>query len=174
MNVVWFLERRNEPRALSTLCQDSSKECGGSLAYFLGLKREQKGGKMTVQNSAQGIVQNPEKSALNKRFESVAWGLFFIMLGGFMLIPETTVSKGIWSIGLGLILLGLNAARCYNGIRMSGFTTFLGILSLVGGIVQLLGWKSMDGAFFLIVLGAYLILKPWFEERKLFGKAEQS
>ena len=96
------------------------------------------------------------------------------MLGGFMLIPETTVSKGIWSIGLGLILLGLNGARYYNGIRMSGFTTFLGILSILGGIVQLLGWKSMDGAFFLIVLGAYLILKPWFEEKRLFGKAEQS
>lgn len=129
---------------------------------------------MTVQDSTKGIVQNPEKAALNKRFESMAWGLFFVMLGGFMLIPETTVSKGFWSLGLGLILLGLNAARYYNGIRMSGFTTFLGILSLLGGIVQLLGWKSMDGAFFLIILGAYLILKPWFEERKLFGKAEQS
>jgi hypothetical protein len=31
----------------------------------------------------------------------------------------------------------------------------------------------MDGAFFLIILGAYLILKPWFDERGLFGKAEQ-
>jgi len=72
-----------------------------------------------------------------------------------------------------LILLGLNAARYFNGIRMSGFTTFIGILSLIGGIFQLLGWRSMDGAFFLILLGAYLILKPWFDERKLFGKAER-
>ncbi len=128
---------------------------------------------MTVQDSSSVAVQNADKVALNKRFESVAWGLFFIMLGGFMLIPESTISKGVWSIGLGLILLGLNAARYFNGIRMSGFTTFLGILSLLGGIVQLLGWKSLDGAFFLIVLGAYLILKPWFDERKLFGKAEQ-
>ena len=117
---------------------------------------------------------DPAKAAMNKRFESIGWGLFFIMLGGFMFIPESTVSKGFWSIGLGLIFLGLNAARYFNGIRMSGFTTFLGILSLLGGIVQLLGWKSLDGAFFLIILGAYLILKPWFEERKLFGKAEQS
>ena len=29
-------------------------------------------------------------------------------------------------------------------------------------------------AFFLIVLGAYLILKPWFDRRQMFGKAEQS
>jgi hypothetical protein len=129
---------------------------------------------MTTQDAKPINVPNPEKTALNKRFETVGWGLFLVMLGGFMLIPETTVSKGFWSIGIGLIFLGLNAARYMNGIRMSGFTTFLGILALIGGIVQLLGWKSMDGAFFLIILGAYLILKPWFDQRQMFGKAEQS
>jgi hypothetical protein len=128
---------------------------------------------MTTQTKIETTV-DPEKAQLNKRYESVAWGFFFVMLGGFMLIPETTVSKGFWSIGFGLILLVLNAARYMNGIRMSGFTTFIGILSLIGGIFQLLGWRSLDGAFFLIILGAYLILKPWFDERKLFGKAEQS
>jgi hypothetical protein len=120
------------------------------------------------------IKIDPEKAAMNKRFESVGWGLFLIMLGGFTFIPDTTISKGFWSIGIGLILLGLNAARYINGIRMSGFTTFIGILSLLGGIIQLLGWKSMDGAFFLIILGIYLILKPYFDKRQLFGKAEQS
>lgn len=129
---------------------------------------------MTTQDAKPMNVSNPEKAALNKRFETVGWGFFLVMLGGFMLIPETAVSKGFWSIGIGLIFLGLNAARYMNGIRMSGFTTFLGILALIGGIVQLLGWKSMDGAFFLIVLGAYLILKPWFDQRQMFGKAEQS
>jgi len=128
---------------------------------------------MTEQTKPE-VVVDPEKVAMNKRFESIGWGFFLIMLGGFMFIPDSTISKGLWSIGIGLIFLGLNAARYYNGIRMSGFTTFLGILSLIGGIVQLLGWKSMDGAFFLIILGAYLILKPYFEKRQLFGKAEQS
>jgi len=129
--------------------------------------------KMTEQTKVEKPV-DLEKAAMHKRFESVGWGLFLIMLGGFMFIPDTTVSKGFWSIGIGLIFLGLNAARYMNGIRMSGFTTFLGILSVLGGIVQLLGWKSMDGAFFLIILGAYLILKPWFDRRQLFGKAEHS
>ena len=128
--------------------------------------------RMSEQASRPENVIEPEKAAVNKRFESVGWGLFLIMLGGFMFIPETTVKAGFWSIGIGLIFLGLNAARYLNGIRMSGFTTFLGILSMIGGFVQLLGWKSMDGAFFLIILGAYLILKPWFDRRQLFGKAE--
>ncbi len=117
---------------------------------------------------------DPEKAALNKRMEGVAWGFFLIMLGGFALVPSDTIPKGYWSIGVGLIMLGLNAARYFYKIRMSGFTTVLGILSLIGGIAELVGFTSLEGAFLLIILGAYLILKPWIEKRKLFGKAEQA
>ncbi len=128
---------------------------------------------MSEMKSTQTTVDS-EKAALNKRLETAGWGLFLILLGGFMFVPSSTISKGFWSIGIGLIFLGLNAARYFNGIRMSGFTTFLGVLSLAGGIAQLLGWKSLEGAFFLIVLGAYLLLKPWFDQHRLFGKAEES
>jgi hypothetical protein len=116
---------------------------------------------------------DPEKAALNKRLEGMAWGAFLIMLGGFMFIPDETVDKGWWSIGVGLIFLGLNAARYFNGLRMSGFTTFLGIISVIGGVLSLFG-LDVDGAVLLIVLGGYLILKPYFDKRQLFGKAEQS
>jgi hypothetical protein len=117
---------------------------------------------------------DPEKAALNKRLESMGWGLFLIMLGGFALVPDETIPKGLWSVGIGLIMLGLNAARYFYKIKMSGFTTFLGILALLGGIAELIGFTSLDGALLLILLGAYLLLKPWFEKQKLFGKAEQS
>ncbi len=96
------------------------------------------------------------------------------MLGGFMLVPHDVVAKGFWSIGVGVIMLGLNAARYFYNIKMSGFTTFLGALSLAGGIAELLGMTSLEGAFLLIILGAYLILKPWFDKHQLFGKAEES
>jgi hypothetical protein len=56
---------------------------------------------------------------------------------------------------------------------MSGFTTFLGILSVAGGILDLAGLEGVNGAVLLIVLGGYLILKPYLEKRQLFGKAEQ-
>lgn len=114
------------------------------------------------------------KAELNKRLETIAWGLFLVMLGGFMFVPKNLAPDGLWSIGVGLIMLGLNVARYYNKIRMSGFTTVLGILSVIGGIVQLIGVKNLEGAFLLIILGAFLILKPWFDKRQLFGKAEQS
>jgi hypothetical protein len=58
-------------------------------------------------------------------------------------------------------------------MRMSGFTTFLGIISVVGGVLDLAGMKGVNGAVLLIVLGGYLILKPYFENHQFFGKAEQ-
>ncbi len=129
---------------------------------------------MTTQDSKQVAVQEPEKAALNKRLETTFWGLFLIMLGGWALIPAATIPKGAWSIGVGLLMLGLNATRYFSGIRMSGFTTVLGILAVLGGIGDMLGWADLNGAFLLIILGAYLILKPWFEKQRLFGKAEES
>jgi hypothetical protein len=116
---------------------------------------------------------DPEKAARNKRLETVAWGCFLILLGGFLFIPDQIIRGGWWSIGVGLIMLGLNAARYFNGLRMSGFTTFLGILSIVGGVFDLVGMPSVNAAILFIVLGGYLILKPWLDERQLFGKAEQ-
>lgn len=127
---------------------------------------------MTAQTSVDRIV-DPAKAVLNKRLETIFWGLFLIMLGGWALVPAATIPKGAWSIGVGFIMLGLNAARYLNHIRMSGFTTVLGILAVVGGIAEYLGWNSLNGALILIILGAYLILKPWFEKQRLFGKAEE-
>jgi hypothetical protein len=122
------------------------------------------------------VVVDPEKAALNKRLETIAWGCFLILWAGSMFwktaVPNTPLPEGVWSIGVGLIFLGLNLARYLNKIRMSGFTTFLGVLSVVGGVVQLFGVKGLEGAFLLLILGAYLVLKPWFEKRRLFGKAE--
>ena len=117
---------------------------------------------------------DPEKTALNKRMETMAWGAFLIMLGGFMFVPEEIIEGGWWSIGVGLIFLGLNAARYLSGLRMSGFTTFLGIISVLGGVMDLVTAQDFDGAVFLIVLGGYLLLKPYFDKQQLFGKAEHN
>jgi hypothetical protein len=131
-------------------------------------------GEEMEEETKQELNVDPEKAAMNKNFERIAWGAFLIMLGGFMFVPDEIIKGGWWSIGVGLIFLGLNAARYFNGLRMSGFTTFLGILSVTGGILDLAGMEGVNGAILLIVLGGYVILKPYFEKRQLFGKAEQS
>jgi hypothetical protein len=129
---------------------------------------------MSAQNTQAAPIQNPEKAALNKRLESIGWGLFLIMLGGFALVPSATLPKGLWSIGIGVIMLGLNVTRYFYKIKMSGFTTVLGVIAIISGVLELMGQNDLGGAIFLIVLGTYLLVKPWFDKRQLFGKAEES
>jgi membrane protein implicated in regulation of membrane protease activity len=114
------------------------------------------------------------KIAQNKRLESIGLGFFIVMLGGSILIPDEVAPEGLWTIGVGLIMLGLNAGRYYYGIRMSGFTTVLGLIALAVGTAELLGYDLMGIPFLLIIMGVYLLLKPFFDRRKLFGKAEES
>lgn len=130
---------------------------------------------MTTSNAEQLVTSDSEKAELNKRLETMFWGLFLMMLGGWALVPAETIPEGAWSIGVGLLLLGLNVTRYFLGIRMSGFTSLLGILLVLGVICgNYLGWKNFNGAFLLIILGLYLVLKPWFNKHKLFGKAEEN
>jgi ethanolamine transporter EutH len=130
-----------------------------------------------MMNETQGQTTQPEaspdteKASLNKRLEAIAWGCFLIMLGGFALVPQDIIAKGFWSIGVGTIMLGLNVARYYYKIHMSGFTTVLGIIALLSGVLELFNVVRLEGAILLIVLGAYLIVKPWLERRQIFGKA---
>ncbi len=77
-----------------------------------------------------------DKHALNRRYETIAWGAFFIVWGLtslFRFLPE-----GVGALAIGLILLGLNAARYFSGIPTSGFTLFLGVIALVAGSGELL------------------------------------
>ena len=130
--------------------------------------------KETAQAAQPQVVQDSEKAALNKRLESMGWGLFLIMLGGFALVPHDLIPKGLWSIGVGVIMLGLNVARYLFHIKMSGFTTFLGVIALISGVLEFLGRNNLGGAILLIILGLYLLVKPWFDKQRLFGKAEES
>ena len=132
------------------------------------------GGEKVSAKTEQAAPVNEEKAALNKRLETMAWGLFLIMLGGFAFVPDNTIPGGVWTIGVGVIMLGLNLARYMNKIKMSGFTTFLGVVSVVGGLLELFTKKNLEGAILLIILGAYVIAKPWIERQQLFGKAEES
>jgi hypothetical protein len=116
-----------------------------------------------AQETAAERAQREEKQALNKRLETAGWGLFLIMLGGQALVPGEQVPEGVWTVGVGLIMLGLNAARYYFGIRMSVFTIVLGSFALLTGVGELLGLDLPALPILLILIGANIILKPLFE-----------
>ncbi len=104
-------------------------------------------------------MENTRK--LNPGFETIAWGGFFLVWATtevFKFLPD-----GTGAVGIGLILLGLNAARYFNGIPISGFTTILGILALIGGILELaeaslgLPFELPVFAILLTLLGVILL-----------------
>ena len=99
----------------------------------------------------------------NNRYEMAAWGALFIWWGITTLF--TGLPHGTGAIGIGLILLGLNAARWLNGIPASGFTTTLGILALVLGGLELanlilsLPFELPVFAILLITLGVIFLVR---------------
>jgi hypothetical protein len=99
------------------------------------------------------------KRDLNKRLETVGWGLFLIMLGGFALVKG--VPEGTWLIGAGLIMLGLNAVRLLVGIRASWFTLVLGAIALLSGLSSVLGVSIPVGPLLIILIGLAIIVRAF-------------
>lgn len=100
---------------------------------------------------------------------TVAWGAFFIWWGILELFPS--LPDGTGALGIGLILLGLNAARYYSGIPTSRFSTTVGILAVVWGGLELAGvflnlpFEIPVFAILLVVLGV-MVLAPEFSKSR--------
>jgi len=103
------------------------------------------------------LPQDAGKKDLNRRLETVSWGLFLIMLGGFALVKD--VPEGTWLIGAGLIMLGLNAARMLVGIRASWFTLIIGTIALLSGLGSVLGIDIPVGPVLIIVIGLAIVVR---------------
>ncbi len=107
-----------------------------------------------------------EGRAIGRRLEEIAWALFLIMTGALWLAPATWFPEGSWLTGVGVILLGLNAARHFRGLKVSGFWLIVGLAALAGGIGHILGRDLPLVPIFLIGVGAALVIKT------LAGKKE--
>ncbi len=100
---------------------------------------------------------------LNRSLDAAAWGAFFVWWGITELFPF--LPEGTGALGLGIILLGLNAIRTLNGIPASSLTTTLGILALVLGGLELaastlsLPFELPIFAILLIVFGLIVLAR---------------
>ncbi len=98
---------------------------------------------------------------INRSYEALAWGAIFIWWGITELFRSLPDGTGV--LGLGLILLGVNAARHLSGIPMSGFSITVGVLALVWGGLELAGvllslpFHLPVFAILLIVLGVIVL-----------------
>jgi hypothetical protein len=98
---------------------------------------------------------------------TLAWGLFFILVGGAWMYGETYhVDTGTMiAIGVGLILVGLNLARAGMGAKMSKFSFGLGILALLIGLARYYGLKVDIVPLIIILIGIFIIAEAVARKR---------
>ena len=91
---------------------------------------------------------------LDGTLQAVAWGALFIWWGITEMVEG--LPQGTGAIGIGVILLGLNAVRRLQGAPISMFSITLGFLALVMGGLELAN-SSMLLPFELPVFPTLLI-----------------
>ena len=95
----------------------------------------------------------------SKAFDGLAWGLFIVLLGaGWFVETETGIETSPYiSLGVGLILIGLNGARMLNKTKLSKFSLFIGFVALATGITGILGYKLELIPTIIILIGLFMI-----------------
>ena len=76
---------------------------------------------------------------LAQQLERIGSALFLVMIGGLALVPSRSVPQGTWLAGTGLIMIGLNVIRHRNGVRISAFSSVLGMIALAVGSSAMAG-----------------------------------
>ncbi len=85
-----------------------------------------------------------ERAPLEKRLDGAGWGLVFIWAG---IALAMNVGWGPALVGVGLITLGIQAARKLTGLGIEGFSVAIGGVAVVGGI-----WESVNASVGLVPL----------------------
>jgi len=101
-----------------------------------------------------------EKKALNRSLETASWGVFFVGLGAILAVQsifKIDIKGGIFTT-IGLVLIALNAIRYQKQIPISKFTLFIGVLTLLIGISDFVGFKLPVFETVLILIGLFILL----------------
>ncbi len=85
-----------------------------------------------------------ERAPLEKRLDGAGWGLLFIWVG---ICIATHIGWGVALVGVGLIMLGVQAARKLMGLALDRFALTVGGVLVVGGI-----WDLVNGSVDLVPL----------------------
>jgi hypothetical protein len=102
-----------------------------------------------------GIARNTAHHDLPRRLDAIGWGLLCLMTGVLLLIPG--LPDGTWLVGLGLLMLGLNATRLYIGLPIDRFGVILGVGAVAAGLGAMAGLEIPVFALGLIAFGLAII-----------------
>ncbi len=95
-----------------------------------------------------------EKS-IDKRLEGASWGFLLIWVGVSFLVK---FNMGVGLLGVGFITLGTQIARKVSKLKFEGFWIFIGVLLVLGGILDLFTPALPLVPILLIVAGAVLLI----------------
>ena len=104
-------------------------------------------------------VHDIDRQALDRRLQSTGWSLFLIWSGFLWLLPTSSLPDGLWLLGTGMILMGINVARVMNDIEVNGFTVIVGLLVLSAGLSNLMGVGFIFFPALLIVAGVIVLMQ---------------
>ena len=96
----------------------------------------------------------------NVALTSLAWGLFFILIGFSLVAAYYNVNVVPYvAMGVGIILIGLNISRKGLGMRLSKFGLFIGIVAIGLGGAIFLGIPLMPWGYAMIIvlIGLFVI-----------------
>ena len=115
-------------------------------------------------------VRDDEPAANGRWLENVTtsderWALLFILTGTLLMFPDERIPHGSWLVGIGLILLTLNAVRLATGIPVRVLPTLLGALALAAGLGAYAGVTLPLFALTLVAIGASIVLEPLWAHR---------
>ncbi len=114
-----------------------------------------------------------DKQSQKRDLGTIAWGALFIWWGITELFPSLPAGTG--PLGIGLILLGVNAARYYSGEPTNRFSISVGILAAIWGGLELAGvflnlpFEIPVFAILLIALGVIVLAREISANRNAIG-----
>ena len=93
----------------------------------------------------------------NVALTSLAWGLFFVLIGLSWAVSNVVDVVPYVALGAGIILIGLNVARTGLGMRLSKFSLFIGIVAFAFGGVALIGYELPLFETIIVLIGLFII-----------------
>lgn len=103
-------------------------------------------------------VEEPEKRGsreLAGKLGSVGWALFLIWIGIAFL---ANLGFGVGLLGVGVITLGVQAARRFCDLKLEGLWVVIGLLFVVGGLWKVFELRLPLAPVVLIVAGIVLLV----------------
>jgi hypothetical protein len=91
-----------------------------------------------------------------RQIDAAGWAVFFIWVGVALLAH---IPWGWFLVGVGVLVLGAQAARRQMNLKVETSGIVIGLLFLVGGVWELLALQWPLIPILLILLGVYLLQK---------------